>query len=76
MGTIVPFLQDDAFDPEAVRAMSTALEDVCQKLQVNGDRRAREAMAIRIIELARRGERDPDRLSKRVLRDAGMPDAG
>ena len=31
----------------------------------------REAVAVRIIELARRGERDPVRLSQSVLRDAG-----
>ena len=47
------------------------LEEVCRKLQVNGDQRAREAMAVRIIELARRGERDPKRLSDQVLREAG-----
>ena len=81
MATIIPFLQDNAFDPDALRAMSTALEEVCRKLQVNGDRRAREAIAIRIIELARRGERDPERLSDRVLREAGathsvLPPAG
>jgi hypothetical protein len=64
-------LQDNAFDPDALRAMSTAPEEVCRKLQVNGDRRVREAMAIRIIELARRGERDPERLSDRLLREAG-----
>jgi hypothetical protein len=44
MATIIPFLQDNAFDPDALRAMSTALEEVCRKLQVNGDRRVREAM--------------------------------
>jgi hypothetical protein len=71
MATIIPFLQDNAFDPDALRAMSTALEEVCRKLEVNGDRRAREAMAVRIIALARRGERDPERLSDRVLREAG-----
>ena len=81
MATIIPFLQDDAFDPDALRAMSTALEEVCRKLQVNGDQRAREVMAVRIIELARRGERDPERLSDRVLREAGatpsvLPPAG
>ena len=71
MATIIPFVQDNAFDPDALRAMSTALEEVCRKLEVNGDRRAREAMAVRIIALARRGERDPERLSDRLLREAG-----
>ena len=71
MATIIPFVEDNAFDPDALRAMSTALEEVCRKLEVNGDRRAREAMAVRIIALARRGERDPERLSDRLLREAG-----
>jgi len=70
MATIIPFLQDDAFDPDALQAMSTALEEVCRALQVNGDQRARELMAVRIIELARRGERDPEQLRDRVLREA------
>jgi hypothetical protein len=73
MATIIPFRQDDAFDPNALQAMSTALDDVCRKLQVNGNK-AREALAVRLIELARRGERDPGRLRDRVLREAdAMP---
>ena len=71
MAAIVSFLQDEAFDPDALRAMSAALEEVCRELQVNGDQRAREAVAVRIIELARRGERDPERLRDQVLREAG-----
>jgi len=71
MATILPSSQDDAFDPDALRAMSIALEEVCRTLQVDGDQRAREVMAVRIVELARRGERDPQRLSDRVLREAG-----
>jgi hypothetical protein len=70
VATIIPFLQDDAFDPEALRAMSTALDDVCGMLNVEHDQGAREVMAIRIIELARRGERDPEQLRDRVLREA------
>jgi hypothetical protein len=71
MAKIIPFLQDDAFDPDALQAMSTALEEVCRTLQVDGDQCAREAMAVRIIELARRGERDPKRLRDGLLREAG-----
>ena len=71
MGTIIPFLQDDAFDPKALRAMSTALDDVCRVLEIEHDQGAREVMAIRIIELARRGERNPEWLRNRVLREAG-----
>jgi hypothetical protein len=71
MTTIIPFLQKDAFDPDALRAMSTALEEVSRTLQLDGDQRAREVIAVRIIELARRGERDPERLRDRVLQEAG-----
>ena len=76
MATIIPFSQDDAFDPDALRAMSIALEEVCRALQVDGDQRAREVMAVRIVELARRGERDPQRLSDRVLREARHDNLG
>jgi hypothetical protein len=71
MTTIIPFLQEDAFDPDALRAMSTALEEVSRTLQLDGDPRAREVIAVRIVELARRGERDPERLRDRVLQEAG-----
>ncbi len=68
---MTPFLQDDAFGPDTLRAMSTALEEVCRMLKVDGDPGAREVMAVRIIELARRGQLDPKRLRDRVLREAG-----
>jgi len=71
MASIIPFLRNDGFDPDAVRAMSTALEEVCRMFKVGHDQRAREVMAARIIELAQRGERDPERLRDRVLREAG-----
>ena len=71
MTKIIPFLQDDAFGPDALRAMSTALEEVCRTLKVDHDQGAREVMAVRVIELARCGECDPERLRDRVLREAG-----
>jgi hypothetical protein len=40
-------------------------------LNVDRDQGAREVMAVRIIELARRGECEPERLRDRVLREAG-----
>ena len=58
------------FEPEATHAMSMAFEEVCRILKLDGDARAKEAIAARIIELARRGERDPERLRERMLRDA------
>jgi len=71
MTRLVPFSDSDAFDPEAVRAMSIALEEVCRTLQLDGDQPAREVMAARIVELARCGERNYERLRDRVLREAG-----
>jgi hypothetical protein len=71
MTEMMPLFQDDAFGPDALRAMSTALEDVCRMLKVDRDQGAREVMAVRIIELARRGQNDPKRLRDRVLREAG-----
>jgi hypothetical protein len=71
MAKIIPFLQDDAFGPEALRAMSTALAEVCRILKLDHDQGARDVMAFHIIQLARYGERDPQRLRDRVLREAG-----
>jgi hypothetical protein len=68
---INPFLQGDAFGPDALRSMSTALEEVCRMLKIDHDQGAREVVAVRIIELARRGECDAERLRDRVLREAG-----
>jgi hypothetical protein len=33
MMKMIPFLQDDAFGPDALRAMSTAFEEVCRMLK-------------------------------------------
>ena len=70
MAAIVPYLKDAAFEPADIAAMSTALDDVCKALNVNGDVPAREVIAIRIIELARRGERSPAKLRDRLLLEA------
>jgi hypothetical protein len=71
MAAIIPFLnKNSAFEPDDVTAMSMALDEVCQELKINGDAAAREVIAIRIIELARRGERSPTKLRDRVLKEA------
>jgi hypothetical protein len=73
MATILPFLKDGSvFEPDATRAMSLAFDEACRTLKLkDGAAREREAVAVRIIELARRGEHDPVRLCERVVRDAG-----
>ena len=71
MATIIPFLKDDsAFAPDDITAMSMALDDVCKELKINGGTSAREVIAVRIIELARRGERSPTKLRDRLIREA------
>ena len=66
---IIPFLKDEAFDPDHIQAMSAALGQVSAALGV-GDQQSLEVLAIRIIGLARRGERDAERLKERVLQEA------
>ena len=63
---IHPYLQDTAtFDPEAITAMSEALERTCAALQINGS--DREVIAKRIIDLARNGAIDAKALSDRII---------
>jgi hypothetical protein len=73
MGTILPFVRGQSvFDPETLRAMSAALDQACHALKLpDTAARERETVAVKIVELARRGERDPERLCERVLHDAG-----
>jgi hypothetical protein len=77
MAAILPYVKNPlVFGPEATRAMSVAFDGVCRALGVsytaNG---AREAIATKIIELARRGECDPDRLRDRVITEAANGNA-
>jgi hypothetical protein len=61
-------LEDNAaFGPEAIKAMSEALERACAALHVNGRLRDREVIAARIIDLARNGVLDAKVLSDRVV---------
>jgi hypothetical protein len=56
-----------AFDPDAIKAMSEALERACAALHINGQLRDREVIAARIIDLARNGVIDAEALSDRVI---------
>jgi hypothetical protein len=59
-----------AFDPPAIRAMSKVFAEVCGALQLSeSDNETRDAIAIRIIEFARGGIIDADRLWDRVLQE-------
>ncbi len=60
-----------AFEPEAISAMSQALENACATLQITPTHeRDRRVIAERIIDLARNGVLDPAALSNRVIAEA------
>ena len=66
-------LSGGTFEPEDIQAMSLAFEEVCKALEIQrAATREREAVAVRIIELSRRGERSPAGLAERVLKEAGL----
>ena len=62
--------KNGAFSPNDIETMSAVLEDVCEALQINEDAIAREVVAVRIVELARRGERDRRKLTERLVTEA------
>lgn len=80
---IRPFLNGTRFDPETVRVLGVAFEMVCIALRTGDcDDFVRRAIATKIIDLAKVGERNPDLLCEQALRDirgppsALEPDAG
>ena len=71
MGSIVEFIAGSlAFGPEDVEAMSRALDGACNALNIVANPTARELIAMRIVELARQGERSPENLQARLLAEA------
>ena len=61
-------LENSAFEPEHVEAMSTAFEDICRELGLaQRDDPLRELVARQVIEFARRGEREPTKLKSQVM---------
>ena len=66
--SITRYLEDhNAFEPDQIEAMSRALEEACNTLHVDGRVHDREAIAARIIDLARSGIIDTKVLSSRVV---------
>ena len=63
MASIIPFIPHGVFDESATRAMGEAFDAACAELQdSNLSELMREIIAERIIQAAKRGERDPKRL--------------
>jgi hypothetical protein len=67
-------MKPGAFGPEAIAAMSEALDAACKVVHHAGQptEAVREVLAQRIIAAATSGERDPVRLRASAL--AGLPD--
>jgi hypothetical protein len=71
---ITQFLDGERLDEEARRALGLAFEMTCIALRV-GDCAddIRQAIADKLIALAKAGERDPDRLCEEVVKDIRTP---
>ena len=54
--------QGHGFDDEAIRVMGLAYEFARSELRINGENKVNGPIAAKIIDLARTGERDPDKL--------------
>ena len=73
MAGILPFFRGAAFDYDLTQAMGEAFERACHCLHDLGQPDlVRDIIARRIIEVARRGERDPDELCTRALQALGF----
>ncbi len=73
MTAILPFFQGTAFEPEVCQGLGEAFERACQSLHDVGQPDiVKEVIAKRIIELARCGERDPERLCEQALQGFGV----
>ena len=67
---IRPFLNGEQFDEETVRILGCAFEQCCVALRIGDcDDDMRQAIANKIIELAKTGERHSDRLCEGALKD-------
>jgi hypothetical protein len=67
---IKPFLNGERFDPETTRVLGVSFEMVCVGLRTGDcDDDVKQAIANKIIALAKAGERNPDLLCEQALRD-------
>jgi predicted RNase H-like nuclease len=71
---ITPYLNGEGFEPETKGVLSVAFEQVCIALRIGAsDDDAKQAIANKVIGLAKAGERHPDILCERVLEDIRRP---
>jgi len=76
--TITPYLVGQAFDPETIEVMSSALEQVCDDLGIRIEPRrknpAAEVIAEKIIEHAQRGVRTKTALYSATMAEFKLGD--
>ena len=71
---IRPFLNGDQFDQETIRILGVAFVQVSIALRIGDcDDDVKQAIANKIIALAKIGERNPDLLCERALEDIRQP---
>jgi Holliday junction resolvasome RuvABC ATP-dependent DNA helicase subunit len=72
MAAILNYIKEQSvFEPDEIHLMSRAYEEACTALNVfAGDKGGREAIAARVIDLARGGIIDSKALSERVVAEA------
>jgi hypothetical protein len=71
---ITPFINGHRFDAEDRRILGVAFELVCITLRVGDcDDGVKQAIATKIIDLAKAGERNPDILCEQALQDIRGP---
>jgi hypothetical protein len=65
---LTPYLKEAVFDPKAIEAMNTAFAAACKSLQlVIRDDPMTQILARKIIDIARAGECDPQRMHDLAL---------
>jgi hypothetical protein len=71
----MPFARYPIADSSLMEAMRAAFNRVCDILQLSCDREdpLTELVVMKIMDLAKAGERDPDNLCFGVLAEFGMP---
>jgi hypothetical protein len=72
---IRPFLNGEKFDVETTRVLGVAFELTCVALRLGDcEDHVKQAIATKIIALAKAGERHPDVLCEQVLADIRRPE--
>ena len=72
---ITPYLNGQQFDPETKRILGLAFEMTCAALRIGEcDDGVKQAIADKIINLAKGGGRNPDILCEQALKDIRRPE--